>query len=131
MLNLDTHILVLFLTGDLSSGEYRCITDQNLAISDIVLWELAMLAGLGRLSMDFDDVEFRSFLRTLTVIPISLEIARKSTQLDFSSDPADEIIAATSVVQRIPLLTRDRRIRKSRMVPLALDKALSLRSHER
>jgi len=120
MLNLDTHILVLFLTGDLSSGEYRCITDQNLAISDIVLWELAMLAGLGRLSMDFDDVEFRSFLRTLTVIPISLEIARKSTQLDFSSDPADEIIAATSVVQRIPLLTRDRRIRKSRMVPLAL-----------
>ena len=131
MLNLDTHILVLFLTGDLSSGEYRCITDQNLAISDIVLWELAMLAGLGRLSMDFDDVEFRSFLRTLTVIPISLEIARKSTQLDFSSDPADEIIAATSVVQRIPLLTRDRRIRKSRMVPLALDKALSFRSRER
>ena len=41
MLNLDTHILVLFLTGDLSYGEYRCITDQNLAISDIVLWELA------------------------------------------------------------------------------------------
>src|SRR2546430_2866451 len=120
MLNLDTHILVLFLTGDLSSEEYRCITQQNLAISDIVLWELAMLAGLGRLSMDFDDVEFRSFLRTLTVIPITLEIARISTQLDFSSDPADAIIAATSVVQRIPLLTRDRRIRKSRMVPLAL-----------
>jgi PIN domain nuclease of toxin-antitoxin system len=120
MLNLDTHILVLFLAGDLSSEEYRCVTEQNLAISDIVLWELAMLVGLGRLSMDFDEVEFRSFLRTLTVVPITLEIAQKSTQLDFSSDSADEIIAATSVVHRIPLLTRDRRIRKSRMVPLAL-----------
>src|SRR5437899_1932703 len=93
MLNLDTHILVLFLTGDLSSGEYRCITDQNLAISDIVLWELAMLAGLGRLSMDFDDVEFRSFLRTLTVIPISLEIARKST----TRTPRAAVVAPRSV----------------------------------
>ena len=29
------------------------------------------------------------------------------TQFDFSSEPADEIIAATSVVHDIPLLTRD------------------------
>ena len=105
MLNLDTHILVLFLTGDLISDEYRCITEQNLAISDIVLWELAMLVGLGRLSMDFDDVQFRSFLRTLTVVPITLEIARKSTQLDFSSDPADEIIAPMLSVIPLQLLS--------------------------
>jgi PIN domain nuclease of toxin-antitoxin system len=39
--------------------------------------------------------------------------------LDFASDPADELIAATSVVERIPLLTRDQKILKSRMVPLA------------
>jgi len=38
--------------------------------------------------------------------------------LDFSLDP-DEIIAATSCVEKLPLLTRDRRIRKSRMIPLA------------
>jgi len=53
----------------------------------------------------------------VTVLPITLEIARTSTQLDFSSDPADEIIAATSIVERVPLLTRDRRILKSRLVP--------------
>ena len=69
--------------------------------------------------MDLESVEFREWLRQLTVFPISLEIARQSTQLDFSSDPADEIIAATSVVENMPLLTRDRRIRKSRLVPLA------------
>jgi PIN domain nuclease of toxin-antitoxin system len=70
--------------------------------------------------MDWAEPGFQAFLRSLTVIPISLEIARQSTQLDFSSDPADEIIAATSIVERIPLLTRDQRIRKSKMVPLAL-----------
>ena len=120
MLNLDTHILVALITGDASPAESACAVHQPLAISDIVLWELAMLVRKGRLTMDLESQEFRAWLRHLTVFPISMEIARQSTQLDFSSDPADEIIAATSVVENIPLLTRDRRIRKSRIVPLAL-----------
>ena len=120
MLNLDTHMLVALITGDVSPAEQACALNQPLAISDIVLWELAMLVQRRRLAMDLESVEFREWLRQLTVFPISLEIARQSTQLDFSSDPADEIIAATSVVENMPLLTRDRRIRKSRLVPLAL-----------
>lgn len=119
MLNLDTHIVILFVAGNLNSPELRRIQGQELAVSDIVLWELAMLARAGRLRMDWADTGFQSFLRMLTVIPISLEIARQSTQLDFSSDPADEIIAATSIVEKIPLMTRDRRIRKSKIVPFA------------
>ena len=51
--------------------------------------------------------------------PIDLTVARASTRLDFTSDPADEIIAATSVVHNVPLLTRDDIIRSSKMVPLA------------
>lgn len=120
MLNLDTHMLVALMAGNVSPAESACAINQPLAISDIVLWELAMLVRRSRLKLDFDSPEFRVWLRHLTVIPVSLEIARQSTHLDFSSDPADEIIAATSVVEGIPLLTRDRRIRKSRMVPLAL-----------
>jgi len=116
MLNLDTHILVALLSGDLSDRELRLIQGQQLAISDIVLWELAKMIQLGRLAMDLEGPEFRACLQSLTVIPITLEIARRSTQLDFSSDPADEIIAATSIVQDIPLLTRDRRILRSRML---------------
>jgi PIN domain nuclease of toxin-antitoxin system len=117
MLNLDTHILVSMLAGDLSDSELRLIQGERLAISDIVLWELAKMTQLGRLEMDLESPEFRLCLQSLTVVPISLEIAQQSTQLDFSSDPADEVIAATSIVEDIPLLTRDRRILKSRMVP--------------
>ncbi len=120
MLNLDTHMLVALFTGDVSEEEYRSAVNQQLAISDIVLWELAKLVQRSRLVLDMDSREFVAWLRNLTVFPITPEIARKSTQLDFSSDPADEIVAATSVVEHIPLLTRDRRIRKSKMVPLAL-----------
>ena len=50
---------------------------------------------------------------------MDLAIARMSTRLDFSGDPTDELIAATSVVHDVPLLTRDGVIRASRLVPLA------------
>jgi len=119
MLNLDTHILVSMLSGDLSPREYGLVVANELAISDVVLWELAKLVQLGRLDMDLDSREFGQGLRRFSILPITLEIARTSTQLDFSSDPADEIIAATSIVENVPLMTRDRRILKSRMVPFA------------
>jgi PIN domain nuclease of toxin-antitoxin system len=119
MLNLDTHIVIALLSGDLSKTEHRLIADDSLAISDIVFWELAKLVQLRRLELNFEDAGFAAFHRSVTVFPITLEIARKSTHLDFSSDPADEIIGATSIVENIPLLTRDRRILKSKMVPFA------------
>ncbi|MGH9445740.1 MAG: type II toxin-antitoxin system VapC family toxin [Terriglobia bacterium] len=119
MLNLDTHVLIAFLAGELNPPERALMGGQDLAISDMVLWEVAKLVQLGRRQIDLEGADFRSSILELTVIPISLEIARMSTQLDFSSDPADEIIAATSIVEKMPLLTRDRKILKSRLVPFA------------
>ncbi len=117
MLNLDTHMLVALLIGDLSEKESSLILDNQLAISDIVIWEIAKLVQVGRLDFDLNSRAFEACLNSLVVIPIDREVALRSTQLDFSSDPADEIIAATSVVHRIPLLTRDRKILRSHMVP--------------
>jgi PIN domain nuclease of toxin-antitoxin system len=117
MLNLDTHIVVALLSGELSTDEFDLVTAEPLAISDIVLWELAKLVELRRLDFDLRDADFLGFLRSTTIFPTTLEIARKSTELDFKSDPADEIIAATSIVEGMPLVTRDRRILKSKLVP--------------
>ena len=119
MLNLDTHMAVAVLDGSLSKRELTVIAAEPLAISSIVLWELSKLVQLQRLALDMESEEFREFLRQVLVFPITLEIALRSTRLDFRSDPADEIIAATSVVEHIPLLTRDKKLLKSRIVPLA------------
>ncbi len=69
--------------------------------------------------MDLDDRDVAGMLDRVHVWPIDLDVARASTRLDFKGDPADEIIAATSVVHVVPLVTRDRVIRQSKIVPLA------------
>ena len=119
MLNLDTHILIHALGGSLQRREQELLESNEWSISAIVLWELAKLARLGRITMDLDNREVARTLSGIHLWPIDLRIARTSTQLDFSGDPADELIAATSVVHQIPLLSRDRTILRSRLVPLA------------
>ena len=84
MLNLDTHVLLFALSGELLPPE--------------------------RLLLERDD---------WSVSAIDLAVARASTRLDFESDPADQLIAAASVVHGVPLLTRDRVMRRSKVVPLA------------
>lgn len=119
MLNLDTNIVIEGLLGNLTQREHELLDGEDIAISDIVLWEISKLVQLKRISLDLDSVDFRRLLGQLTVFPVTLQIARQSTALDFRSDPADEIIAATSIVEGISLLTRDRKILKSKIVPLA------------
>ncbi len=119
MLNLDTHVLIHALRGDLKSRERALLSDHPWGIAAIVLWELAKLAQLGRVDIDLEDPEIESALASLHVWPLDLSVARTSVHLDFRGDPADELIAATSVVHRVPLVTRDRNIRRSKIVPLA------------
>ena len=80
---------------------------------------MSKLVALGRIALVLDDAEVARVLNGLHVWPADLQVSHASTRLDFKSDPADELIAATSVVHGIPLLTRDHVIRGSRIVPLA------------
>ena len=119
MLNLDTHILILAVGGELRPSEKTLLARSRWSVSSIVLWELAKLVQLDRVDIDLDDRDVVRALNRLHVWPIDLAVARASTRLDFVSDPADEIIAATSIVHNVPLLTRDRVILSSKVVPLA------------
>ena len=119
MLNLDTHILIFAVSGALRPAERRLLAKDRWSISAIVLWEIAKLARLGRIEFDLDDRDVARVLNRVHVWPIDLDVARTSVHLDFEGDPADGIIAATSIVHGVPLVTRDRTIRRSKIVPLA------------
>ena len=117
MLNLDTHVLLHAVAGRLLPAESILLRNDRWSISAIVLWEIAKLAQLGRIEVDLDDVEVVRTLARITVWPITREIAQASTRLDIRSDPADELIGATSVIHNVPLVTRDRVLRRSRLIP--------------
>lgn len=120
MLNLDTHIVIYIVNGTLRPREKALLDREEWSISAIVLWELSKLVQLGRINFDFDDREMSDLLEYLRIWPVDTAVARASSILDFRSDPADELIAATSVVHGVPLVTRDRLLRGSSVVPLAL-----------
>jgi len=119
MLNLDTHILLFALTDDLTRRERALLSNETWSISAIVLWEIAKLSELGRIEIDLDDPELTRTLARIQTWPLTVEICRTIQTLDFDSDPADEIIAATSLVHRVSLITRDRKMRRSKRVPIA------------
>src|ERR671914_1185503 len=114
MLNLDTHILLYALTDDLTPRERALLSNETWSISAIVLWEIAKLSELGRIEIDLEYPELARTLARIQTWPLTLDICRSIKSLDFDSDPADEIIAATSLVHRVPLLTRDRKLRRSK-----------------
>ncbi len=119
MLNLDTHVLIYALADDLTTRERSLLSNDTWSISAIVLWEIAKLSELGRIEVDLDHPELARALARIQTWPLTLDICRSIKALDFDSDHADEIIAATSVVHRVPLVTRDRTIRRSKLVPIA------------
>ena len=118
MLNLDTHVLLHALAGTLRPREARRLGADRWSIAAIVLWEVAKLAQLRRIAIDLDDPDVVRALASLHVWALTREIAVASTRLDVSGDPADELIAATSVVHNVPVLTRDRALLRSKVVPL-------------
>jgi PIN domain nuclease of toxin-antitoxin system len=119
MLNLDTHVLLHSLAGRLSAREHRLLSNDTWSISAIVLWEICKLVELGRVDLDLGDAEVERTLRRIHTWPLSLEVCRSSCEIDAKGDPADQIIAATSIVHQVPLVTRDRALLRSKRVPLA------------
>jgi len=117
MLNLDTHILIKALEGNITPRERTLLAeDPEWSISAIVLWEITKLNQLGRLRYGLDHEPLASALAEVHIWPITRQVCLNLRGLDFQSDPADEIIAATSLTHKIPLLTRDARVRRSRVV---------------
>jgi PIN domain nuclease of toxin-antitoxin system len=118
VLNLDTHILLGALSENLSRAELEVLEHEEWCISAIVLWEIELLARGGRLQMDLRSPELLELLEDVALIPIDVNTARGIRKLDFRADPGDELIAATSIQLDIPLITRDERILRSKVVPL-------------
>lgn len=120
LINVDTHILIDYLNGSIRGREESLLEDSDWMISAATLWEIRGLWRRQRIDVDLWDPEVNRVLSELQIWPVDRRVAEAALGLDFTSDPADEMIAATSIVHEAPLLTRDRVIRASKVVPLVL-----------
>lgn len=87
----------------------------SLACCDISLWEIAMLVLKQRLDPGTDAQKFIELVlaaRNIKVLSITPEIAAKSSQPDFCphGDPADRLIAATTLLNKSKLVTSDQKL---------------------
>ena len=92
--------------------------NNELLMCDISIWEISMLVKRKRIEVDETPANLVKLIlnsRNYTVVNISPEIAELSVNLDdeINSDPADRIIAATSILKKAPIVTADKNLRNA------------------
>ena len=127
---LDTHVWIWWIEGDARLDRRTrdaldaLPADSRPFLAAITLWELAMLAERHRVDfpgMSIDEwLEIAAHPRSVRLVPLSAEIAAETISLppSMAGDPADRLIVASCRVLGVPLVTRDARIRRARVVPL-------------
>lgn len=125
---IDTHVWIWWMHRDARLGTAtldaldRLPPDRRPWLSAISLWEVAMLAELGRIVLPAplpDWLEEGTHPRTVRLAPITAAVAAEvaALPLRFHRDPADRIIVATCRALDLPILSLDRAITRSGLVP--------------
>jgi PIN domain nuclease of toxin-antitoxin system len=118
LLVLDTHTLVWMVNNSVRLGAAtskaldEASFEDQLAVSAITPWEIALLVSKNRLTLNADVSEWvREALAKpgLTLVGLEPEIAVESTRLPFEMhpDPADRILVATARHLGATLVTAD------------------------
>lgn len=116
MILLDTHVLVRYLMGDKKLGRRavssidKALDDDEVFVSAITFWELAMLVERRRLQLDMTVPAFRTIALRHGIHEEAIDgyIAISAAELpDGHGDPADRMLVATAMLRGLTLITAD------------------------
>jgi PIN domain nuclease of toxin-antitoxin system len=116
---LDTHAAIWFATDSSLLGKRslrianQALNDDQLAISAISFWEIALLVAKRRLRSIDSATEARRLVLEGGIIelPLTGVVAILAGELNgIHADPADRLIAATAIANGATLLTADERL---------------------
>lgn len=118
MILLDTHVLI-WLDQDNPKLGPKCRTaidealaDDDLAVSAISFWEVAMLVAKQRLAIAIALTQWRRDLIAggIRELPIDGRVGLLAADLELHRDPADRFVAATATINDATLATADQRL---------------------
>ena len=126
---LDTHIWIWWMLGDpnLTQAERDVLDalppENRPVLCDICLWEFATLVDLGRVEINGsveDWLRIAASPATVRVQSITPDIVAEMNRLpaSFHRDPADRLVVAAARSLKLPLATKDWKIRASRLATL-------------
>jgi PIN domain nuclease of toxin-antitoxin system len=115
MVIIDTHVLLwmLYDVQQLSAGALKALSENDSCISIASLWEMSIKQTLSKITLPHTIPEIADKCRQMGVdiIPITPEHCQRIQTLPlYHNDPFDRIIMAQSLVDRRPLVTRDKKI---------------------
>jgi PIN domain nuclease of toxin-antitoxin system len=112
---LDTHTALWFLLDQdqLGANANRVLDDRTneILLSAVVPWEIAIKRGLGKLEAPADYLEQ---LLSYDVVPLPITLAHAAaveTLPDHHRDPFDRLLIAQALTERSTIVTNDTRIR--------------------
>jgi PIN domain nuclease of toxin-antitoxin system len=113
---LDTHAAIWVASDDPALGKRSraaarmALGQDQLAVSAISFWELALLIAKGRLKSFDSAAEMRAQILHggIVELPLTGDIALRAVDLgNLPGDPADRFIAATAICHGATLITAD------------------------
>jgi PIN domain nuclease of toxin-antitoxin system len=116
---LDTHAAVWLASDDSALGEKSCSialaarAENQLAISAVSFWEIALLATRNRLHLNRPPAQLRAELLDTGILelPLTGDVTLLAVELkNLHGDPADRFITATAIAHDATLITADDRL---------------------
>lgn len=117
----DTHAWLWLVAEPRRLGRHASqLLDQarRIGVPAICCLEVAVLAVRGRILLDRPSLEWMNAalaLPRMELLGLTPAVATKAALLPdtFPGDPADRLVVATALLEAAPLVTKDRRIRRS------------------
>ena len=114
---LDTHVWLWFCLRperlSVSVSTILVDADNDILFSSVSAWEIAIKQGLGKLTLPGPAASYvpdRLQKTQLSVLPIQLSHALAVSSLpQHHNDPFDRLLIAQASVERVPVITADRK----------------------
>jgi PIN domain nuclease of toxin-antitoxin system len=117
---LDTHTFLWFITDNdnLTQKAKKIIENSSskIFLSSAVAWEISIKISIGKIILNTGLENFiLKAIQQYRFIPMPITIShavRVNKLRDIHKDPFDRILIAQSIIEKAPLITSDRMIRK-------------------